>query len=164
MIKQPFLIAAALLAPVLVFGAGYFSGMRNQRVEIKTEYKDKIVYQDRVVIKEVRQERAKVKEQIVVKPDGTRIETRSTSQTKTAQAEGRRDTKLDRDTTASKSESIPAPAPITQYSLGIQTKPGSYREPAEYGISAGRRLLGPVWAEGTYSPKRGFTLGLRVEW
>ncbi len=110
----------------------------------------KIEYKEKVVEKEV------VKRNIVTRtirlPNGTvKTETIDRSESVTdKQAE-----------VAHKSETKPAP---TKYSVSI-TKLLPIREPLskDFSVSAGTRLVGPVWAEVGYSTNKTITLGARVE-
>lgn len=162
MISTQFKIAGLIIAPCLVFGAGYFIGKQKPAV-INTIIKERVVYQDRVIVRSEAKEEVSFKEQIVEKPDGTRITTKTNSQTKTAETEGRRDTKVDSSTRVSRSESTAGPSK-PNYSLGINIKPTlNYKDIQNYSLEAGRRMIGPLWLQVTVDVKGNFTLGIRIE-
>ena len=142
--KKPILLA--LLAILLVL-SGYYLAKRTIKPEI--QIKEKIV--EKVVEVEKKKINSKTHTTIVTKPDGTKTETTDT-ETKTES-----ETKKDSETKTEKSV-VSKPNNLDKYRIGafgdIKTSDLPNSADYGYGISAGIRVLGPVWLDTHYNIKR----------
>ena len=137
-------------AAVIAGAGGYLWGQATAPVQVQEverivyrQGETQTVWKDRIVVVE--------KEQ---KPDGTVKETTTVTEKDKAKTETVVETAKDTSTTP-----VVAQRPSSQYSLGVAVRPLD----GTPSVTAGYRLLGPVWAEGSVSRKREVTVGLRLE-
>lgn len=140
------LIAAVVL--IGTFGTGFYLGRGQVQVEEKIVYKEG---ETRIIEKEVIREK-------IIRPDGT-IEERVIEKDKDTDSKTR-DTETDKSV-----------KPIlAQYSLGLGLRVdlGEINKLREVSyenvvITGGRRLLGPLWLDGSVGLDKQITVGVRYE-
>ena len=155
--KTKLLLSLALLASA--FGAGLWTASKGSLPS--GTVKEKVVYVDRVVAKEVivnRDVATNIKS-TETRPDGTKIETETTTADKTVSKERVDETTKSRQVTKDVSTQ-------SKYSLGVSYQRDAIFSPqGVYGAEVGKRLWNsPFWAIVGFNTKREITLGARFEW
>jgi hypothetical protein len=155
-----FKIAGLLIAPVLVFGAGYWYGQSKPAV-VKTEYQERTVFKDRIVVRSEQREELTHQTRTVKKANGTTITTETTKQAKDQVSQQEQTKTVDHSVRAESSSTL---SPKHDYSLGLNISPTKdYKSVESYQVYGARRILGNVWVQGTVSGKGEFTVGLRID-
>lgn len=134
-----------LLAALALIGVGYkLAPVHPAKTE--TVFVDKVVYQDRVVTKDV--------VRTETRPDGTKIVTEEKVKDTSRQEE--REVKR---------ETVTVSTPLTKYSIGL----GLVLDPfnplkREYQVELGKRLwTSPMWLTASYQTNKSIVLGLKLE-
>ena len=151
--------AKLALLLLIVSGAGFIVGRQTKQQEVKVV--TETVIQERIVEKQVQVSDKSRKSVTIKKPDGTIITSVTQKDISVLDQQKQTDTKIEQ-----KREVVLNPTKLPNYSLGIQAKfPFAWPiGKPEYTVTAGYRLIGPLWVEGLYqiSPKM-FGVGIRLE-
>lgn len=143
-----------LLALGLFLG-GYFSGKQ----DIQTVVQEKVVYKEGETLTVYRDRIVTVTK--IVKPDGTVTEI-----TKTEDKDKTQDKKT---TEVDKDKSTTTTPVLSKYSLGLYTQKELasnwlLRDNYKYGVSAGYRVLSPLWLKSIYFPTdKLIMVGIEIE-
>lgn len=155
-----FLVALGLMVGSFLFG--YYrakSSIAPEVVEriVTEEGKERVVWKDKVIIVEKEKE---------TRPDGTVIEKeRTTEKDKASEKEtASKQTKQEKDVKPQTTRAPKTMDPST-YSVSVRLLSFSeYEKLSSYEATIGRKLIGPLWAEASFSGRdNAISAGLRVE-